>query len=204
VLERGARQRGLLLTDSAAGDLVVTGPGTDKVGDRLVQGGEDGNIKSCSGSVSMAGRFSSIQVNAQADYQFGNSEKFTTHQKAVVSDGAVGRYRPLVITAETQGKPDVLARRAQHERAVRVGRSRRLTYAVQGWRHSGGLWEPNKLVYVDDAYLGIRAWLLIVAVSYILGESGTESKITVMPQGAFNVLAEPEPMQAEGFGFNGE
>ncbi|WP_432473341.1 phage baseplate assembly protein [Amphritea sp. HPY] len=183
VIERACRRRGLLLTSSAEGDLVITTVGSGSISTPLVSGE---NIKKGSGKFSQHERFSEYRVKGQVD-DGGQGWELEQQVQAlgVAKDPNVKRYRPLVIDAE-EGDTD-LSKRAQFEATTRLGRSVQVTYSVQGWEHDGGLWEPNKLVRVVDYYFDIDGWFLISKVVYRYGKGGTEADITVVPKEAFSL-----------------
>jgi prophage tail gpP-like protein len=116
--------------------------------------------------------------------------------KGVAKDPGILRYRPLVVDAE-DGETD-LTKRALFEASTRLGRSTKITYTLQGWQHSSGLWEVNKQVRVIDTYFGTDAWFLISAVNFKLDQSGTLTEITVIPIEAFTV--EPLKVKTEAKG----
>jgi prophage tail gpP-like protein len=111
----------------------------------------------------------------------------------VALDKAVTRYRPLTVLAEEQIDQVSAQERAQWERNVRYGRSRRISYTVKGWYHSGGLWQPGFMVPVRDPYLGINDDRLISGVTLILDENGFISKLDLLPRQAFERMELPEP-----------
>lgn len=182
VIERACRRRGLLLTSTAKGELLITQVGTKRIATALEFGK---NIKSASGRFSINNRFSEYRVKGQLT----GGDSITLEQQvqafAIARDVGVKRYRPLVIDAE-EGELD-LSKRGRFEASTRLGRASQMTYTVQGWSHSNGLWEPNTLVRVVDPYFRIDGWFLISSVNYSYGSSGTLCAITVMPQEAFTV-----------------
>lgn len=171
-LERAARLRGVLLTTSGAGELVITRAGTKKVRTALQRGV---NIIAGSRRGSHQNRFSQYIVKGQVS---GDSDIFgdtTVTPKSTSLDSAVSRYRPLIIAAEGQEFGTALQKRADWERNVRAGRSQRLTYTVDGWEHDDGLWEPNTLVKVIDPTFRVSAELLLISVVNNKNENGTNS-----------------------------
>ncbi|WP_261840945.1 phage baseplate assembly protein [Aliamphritea ceti] len=194
IIERACRRRGLILSSSPAGELIITTIGNRKVSTPLQTGG---NVKKAGGSFSMNQRFNQYLIKGQSDSSSDLASQIQA--KGVATDPGVKRYRPLVVDAE-DGETD-LQSRAQFEATVRLGRSNKITYTVQGWEHDAGLWEPNTLVRVVDSYFGIDAWLLISTVVYGYSDGdGTIATITVMPKESFKVqlLKEKSPNAAGG------
>ncbi len=183
VIERACRRRGLLLSSSPKGGLIINEIGTEKIETPIINGQ---NVKAGSGRFTQNERFSQYLVKGQAD-DGGDGWKLSQQiqAKGVAIDPNVRRYRPLIIDAE-DGETD-LTKRARFEASTRFGRSTKITYTLQGWEHSAGLWQINKLVRVMDMYFGIDGWFLISAVTFTLDQSGTKTDITVIPKEAFTV-----------------
>ncbi|MGE4406037.1 phage baseplate assembly protein [Pseudomonas sp.] len=193
-LERAARMRGVLLISDAQGDLVITRAGRERVGTALVQGQ---NILSGRATFSLRDRFSTYICKGQDLGSDWSTPEQNAQPKAEAKDAGVSRYRPLLIVAEDVADAKGLKDRALWEAAVRLGRSARPAITVQGWSHEGGLWLPNRLVPVDCPYLYLAREMLIVAVSYRLGDQGTTAEIELCRPEAFELLPVPEPASEE-------
>jgi prophage tail gpP-like protein len=194
-LERGARQVGVVMTTDGEGDLVFAQTGATKVMTVLQRGK---NILECDSSDSDEERFSEYHVKAQSaagglDGETYSSKQLT--QKAVSKDPDILRYRPTIIQAETTDSRTTCVARANWEAAVRAGRGNRVSYLVDGWEHSQGLWEPNTLVHVVDDAREIDTDLLVVSVNYTRSnEDGTHTRLELTFKEAFV----PQPLQAVG------
>ncbi len=183
VIERACRRRGLLLSSSTKGGLIIGEVGTEQIDTPIINGK---NVKAGNGRFTQNERFSQYLVKGQADDGGAGWELSQQIQaKGVAVDPNVKRYRPLIIDAE-DGETD-LTKRAKFEANTRLGRSTKITYTLQGWEHSAGLWQSNKLVRVVDSYFGIDGWFLISSVTFTLDQSGTKTDITVIPKEAFTV-----------------
>lgn len=193
-LEERARAEAVLLNDDANGKLVITRAGTTRITTPLVLGE---NILSAKGQFSHRDRFSQYVIAAQQGGWDDNSGAESAHIRGKATDKGISRYRPTVIQAEEQLTKADAPRRAQWQRNVKYGRSRAITYTVNGWYHKEGLWQPNTLVNVRDAWMGIAdEWLMIAEVKYTLNEGGELAEITVMPPEAFDLV--PMPLQETG------
>jgi prophage tail gpP-like protein len=74
---------------------------------------------------------------------------------------------------------------------VRAGRSARVTYKVDGWEHSAGLWEPNTIVHVTDPQCQLDDDLLLVtATATRSNEEGTHTLLELCDPAAFM----PQPL----------
>jgi prophage tail gpP-like protein len=129
------------------------------------------------------------------DQEWGAS---VAHVTASDKDAEITRYRPLVVIGEHGTSSKALKDRAKWENQVRMGRGKRGTCRVVGWRTSadgqdGDLWTPNTLVRVTSARMDIDMPLLVVGCEYVLNEK--EGKATRLH------LARPEAFQlVEGIG----
>jgi prophage tail gpP-like protein len=186
-LDRAAKQRGVMLLTEPDGNMTLDRAGSMKVQTVLEYGK---NIKAGNKRVSWQDRFSAYTIKAQTkgdDNLFGSS----TSLKRTSNDAGVTRYRPIIIAAENEDSGTELQKRADWERNVRAGRSARLTYTVEGWRHSTGLWEPNFLVRVKDPVLEIDQELLIVETTQTRSDQGTITTLVLTAKEAFDVQPLP-------------
>ena len=162
---------------------------------------------SASGTASWLARYSDYTLLGQqaggptSGDLFGGESGITAEQVAHVSamarDGGVDRYRPLTIIGEQSLDEDEAMARIQWEANVRSARARKARVTVQGWREvpDGALWEPGRLVFVADEWLGIAQELLVSSTSQSLSAGGTLTTMDLVPQDAFVQRAEPRPSQ---------
>lgn len=193
-LARLASYRAVHLTSNAAGDLVITRTSKERIATALVLGE---NALSASGTRSKRDRFYSYIVTGQQsgdDFGFG---KPAAHVKGKATDDNIRKARTTVIVPDDVTLTDV-NRIAEYERNIRFGESQPKTYAVNGWKHEDGLWEPNKLVHVIDAYQELKTDLLIVHVAFIMDEDGQRTELELMPHEALDLIPLPEEEQNDG------
>lgn len=194
-LERGGRMRGVLLISDGLGNLVITRAGQKRIDTALVQGE---NILRGNATFSLRDRFSEYVCKGQnIGFDTSEAEKNAQPVSKPVSDDGVNRYRPLIIIAETVSDSKGLNDRALWEAAVRMGRSARPVITVQGWKHAGGLWKPNRLVKVQAPYFQLDREMLIVSVAYRISEQGTTTDIELCRPEAFELLPIPEPKEGD-------
>lgn len=196
LLERLARQQGLLLTSDTAGRLVITRAATRRQAPAPL--GVDGGVPLLSGSAdhSWLERYS-IYIGKGAHPDDGFFEPSAAASPgAEVADPAIHRYRPLVLLAEDNATPGSLNQRMTFERNVRAGRGRRIVVTVQGWTQDGQLWQPNQRVHIKEPRLNVDGELLIVSVTYTLDEGGTRTQLTLADPAAYDILQTP-PVPAE-------
>lgn len=181
-LERAARLRAVLLVSDGLGGLVITRAGSAMAG-ALTEGV---NILSATAEFSHKDRFSQYIVKGQSHGDDNNYAEVVSQPSGIVTDGAITRYRPLIITAEDQGNNATLKQRAEWERNVRRGRGNRATIKVQGWGKP--LWTPNTISRVISPLLPINADLLIVSVSLSIDDGGTTTTIELTDKSAFDTI----------------
>src|SRR5215475_3371140 len=169
LLERLARVSGLLITDTAEGNLALTRVGSRFAVAALVQGE---NILGASADLDCSQRYSEYTVKGQranTDDRIDRSDSTgavaggrTTQDTGsgagdtvracigAVSDAFVARYRPWLLTAETQVDDAMCQARAMWEARRRAGHSTHASVVVAGWRQipNGPLWDVNLLVPV--------------------------------------------------------
>lgn len=189
-LDRMARYRGVLLMSDGLGHLLITQPGTAQAPAALVLGD---NVLAAHGRASLQERFSRYIVRGQQDGSDEVSGAAAAGPAGSVDDPAVPRYRPTVIVAEDQANLSACALRAQWQRAVRAARASEIVYTVAGWRANGALWQPNTLVTIRDAFMGLDETRLISNVEFSLDDSGEQTQLTVVGRHAYDPIALPQP-----------
>lgn len=185
-IDRLCRQRAVLPVTTPAGDLEIIQPGQIKAGYELAVGK---NLLAASFEDDMSERFSDYLIK-------GYALDGASRPKASIHDGAVGRYRPLLIVNDDEGAPGSLQQRARLEASTRAGRGQRVTARVRGWRDEklGELYVPNRLVPVYAPEIGIEGELLIYSVSYRRdAKDGTQTVLSLAPKEAFGPGVIPAP-----------
>jgi prophage tail gpP-like protein len=184
-LDRLAKAKGVLLASDGRGGLAITRAGQAGRVDAALQRGA--NILAGDLKLSFRDRFSRYIVKGQgasSDALFADA----TRVKAEQADPMIGRYRPLVLIADDLADGATVQRRALWEANTRAGKSAQLTVTAQGWSHPGGLWQPNMLVRVTDAFLRTDADLLIKQVTFRLDEQGSTTQLAVTLPQAFALI----------------
>ena len=197
-LEKLARQRGVRFISDPDGTLVITGVGTKLAPDVLQLGG---NIRSASGNFSARDRFHSVTVLGQrvgTDWAHGDA---SAQNKGVAIDESIDTQRTHYIISENAADSTDCKIRAQWHLNTAFGRSQALTYTVNGWENSGGLWEPNTLVQVHDKWMGFAGeQLLITSLRFHLDDEGLRTELQVMPPEAFELLPLPDKKKIDAKG----
>ena len=181
-LENLARLSGVLLTDDAMGNLVLTTAGTERAAGRLVQGQ---NILRASAKLSDEKRFSIYKVKGQnaigsasPNWDTAGGIRSQAAPTGVIVNGVataldmgVTRFRPHVSGAEAQLDQAGMQRRVNWERNFNFGRSVSAEVSVAGWRQpDGSLWEINRLATCTAPFLHLDQDLLIVEVQHTIDD----------------------------------
>lgn len=188
VLDRMARQRGVLLLSNFSGELELTTVGAKKASEDLIQGI---NVKSASGSYSVKERFSKYTVKTQLARNDDIPAVESFKIQASSTDPNITRHRPLLISSEAQTETINCKTRANFEAMVRAGRSTKVNVTVEGYRQKdGSLWSVNQLVYAKIPWIGIAQELLISGVTFTKDASGSNTTLELVRKDAFT----PQPV----------
>lgn len=189
-IDRACRLRAVLCTSTPLGELLLTLASTEQAGAALVEGV---NVKRWHATHTWKERHSLITLKAQHpgdDDDFGVS---AAHMKATARDIEINRYRPLVVMADHSTTNAALRDRALWETRVRMGRGKRGTCTVVGWRtgldgKDGPLWTPNTVTPIKSSRMNLDMPMLIVGCEYSLSENGAYTEITFARPEAFELV----------------
>lgn len=188
-LDRIAKQRQVLLTDNAAGDVVIASPGSGGNASSSLQLGI--NILSASAGFDYTDVYSNYQVKGQktgTDDSFGDQAAKSQGQ---ATDSSLTRKRVLIVRQTGQADANTCQQRATYEQQIRQAKAGEMRYKVVGWRQAdGSLWRPNQMVQISDPIMDFFGYLLISECIYTIDDSGQICELVVIPPGAF--ATEPE------------
>lgn len=211
-LEKGARQRGLLITSDGIEGIVFTRSGQQRgAGDLYLPG----NIADSSGSFSGRDRFSDYYVKGQAERAGGarrNKAALDATAEPLTADAPppppseelrgitimghaedpeVTRYRPIVSMTRSQANAQSAQTQAEWMKRTRRAKSDKLDYLYRDYRGSTGrLWRPNELSLVNDTYQVVNRDMLTAGVTFIYDERGTQTQLRLTGPEAYDL--EPE------------
>lgn len=189
IIQRVARNAGLLAYEDARGRVLLADVGTTNAASGVVYGK---NVQGWQVETSMDGRYSEIVCCLQSmDVLMELAGDDFYHSEP---DPNVPRHRQLDIVMETSAS-DPMAftiKRARWEAARRAGRAHVVHATVDSWRDEAGTpWTPNTLVNVDVPGSQIGTALVLGEVTFRrTNESGTTAELVLMPRQAFT----PEPI----------
>ena len=100
---------------------------------------------------------------------------------ATATDATIGRFRPLVIIAESAAGPGYAQARANFEARVRAAKGDAVDIVVQGWRDpDGALWAVNRQVWISSITTRTGGFYLISDAEFTLdNDSGETTKLKV-------------------------
>lgn len=188
-LDRIAKQRQILITDNATGDVVLSSPGSSGTAhDALVLGQ---NILSASAGFDFTDVYSAYTVKGQksgTDDAFAN---LASQSVGTAIDSKVTRKRVLIVRQSGQADSKTCQDRANYEQQVRRAKAGEIRYRVANWRQSNGdLWAVNTTINIEDEIMAGKTALLISEITYTLDESGMITELVTIPESAF--ATEPE------------
>lgn len=190
-IDRACRMRAVLCTSSPTGEVLLTRASAISTGVQLVHGV---NIEAYAARHTWTERFSQVTVKGQGPGDDDNFGAAAAHGMAQAIDEEINRYRPLVVIAEHGAGLKALKERASWETQVRMGRGKRGSVTVTGWRTgkdgmAGDIWRPNRLVHVYSPPMHLDAEVLIVDCTYSLSDkSGCQTVLTFARREAFEVI----------------
>ncbi|SCU73562.1 Baseplate protein [Cupriavidus necator] len=212
ILQRLAKNEGVLLVSDAEGGLLLTRAG--RAGTVPVPLELGANILAAEYEHSQANLYSEITVKGQAAMQDADSaggkfENWMSPKHTVKGSSAAGsggvrtgnseitRYRPLIIVAEAQADARRVKQRAEWEASNREAKARTYKATVQGWypgADDGDIWRINSLVRVKDVWARIDEDWLLAAVEFNLDAAGSRCSLELTSPKAFEELPElPKP-----------
>ena len=186
-IDRACRLRAVLVVSTADGNLLLTQASTTRADVALVEGV---NMERMRATHSWRERHSVITLTGQVPGNDDTNGPEAAHIKRVAADEQITRYRPLIVIAEHGTSAKAMADRAAWEVKARMGRGKRGSTQVVGWRtgadgQTGALWRYNMLLPVTSARLGLDMDMLIVSCHDRLGERGRTCDLTFARPEAF-------------------
>lgn len=187
VLDRYARQAGVILRSSSDGDAVIERVGQNESAQPLVLGK---NLISLNINTDLSGVFRHNKVVGQSTLQddWGSPSAVSAEGEAV--DETVRPTRLRVTQAAGPASPGECQTLANWTAAVNAARSREVTCEVVGWFSAGTLWRPNTRVYLEASNMFFSAYFLIAsAVLELEADAGFTGSLTLVDKNSY--LAEP-------------
>ena len=181
------RERGILCCSNGLGKIYLLKPEACKRGPALEEGV---NIAAASVDFSLVDRFSTYTV-----YGTGKASKKVSAEAA---DSDVTRKRPMIVVDSNAVEKDKVQARADWECKVRKAKSMGFRASVNGYSHSGGVWEPGVICSFSSPKLFVDrpVDLLVSAVEYTFGQSGEMTNLILVSPDVFTPQPESKKVQA--------
>lgn len=184
-LARAARLRGVMVTRSDDGQLLLTKAGKNRFKGEIRRGS---NVIAMEGVGSDEQRHSEYIVYGQSN----TIDDFETARglKATAKDDEITRYLPLVINADGNTTQAELQALASHTARVRRGHSLGFRYTVEGWTFEGEPWPLNQRVAVYDDVAGLNGqeWLICSVKQTCDLKEGDVTELLVRPIEAYDTV----------------
>lgn len=188
-LDRLAKSRQILITDNAAGDVVLVSPGSG--GESFSGLALGDNVLSASAGFDFTEVYSQYTVKGQksgTDDSYGANAAQST---GTALDSNIKRRRVLIVRQDGQADNSTCKQRADYEQQIRIAKAGEIRYRVAGWRQANGaLWTINRSVFIDDGIMEFTGNLLISEVMYTLDDSGMITELVTIPPEAFATAPE--------------
>lgn len=184
VLSRAARLRGFLLVSDSLGGLIITRAGVRRA-TRALKLGVD--MLEGSATRSHAERFARYRVIGQdGEGRYAGNETLAQQVLATATDPEIRRARTTVIDTVDASDAGAAQQLARWTAANRKARGDRAELSVRGWIDGSAPWQPNRLVQIDDAWLGLFGDYLVAQVTFSLDDQGGEiTRLSVTPPDAY-------------------
>lgn len=178
VIERYARQSGVLLRTDAQGRLVLTRIGKTYAPAALVLGQ---NLLEFEATADLTNRFHFNKVVGQSSVGDDFAEDPGVNAVGESLDLEMRRTRILVTQAAGPATSEECQSQAEWQASVALARSRQVTAKVNGWGARGALWRPNQLVDFEAERFGLAAQLLIRGTTLTAtGQEGLKASIELV------------------------
>jgi prophage tail gpP-like protein len=196
LIEKYCRKRQVLFTTNGDGDIVLARAASRQLNGSLlsVQGGEQNNILSGVATYDYSKRYNKYVVRSQPNPSFGDIPGAFDSVSSTVIDKDIRVGRVLEIQAETSSNADSAKARVEWESNIRRARSLTYTCTVSSLfvtAQKTQIYEPNRLIFVEDDREGIKAIMLIKSVDFSISNDGTNVVLGLVPKDAYTT----EPLE---------
>lgn len=185
LLDRLAKQRGVLLTSNAAGQLVITRASKKRATVALVLGE---NILAARGRFSWRERASQYIVKGSSGAGGATWDeqpaKVIGGRQVSIDDAEINRYRPKILVNEDSLTVGGASTRGDWYKARMMGEANTTEITVAGWRENGDtgpLWQTNLRVDIRDPIQNLDTTWLIKSVTLSEGDEGRIAVLALVP-----------------------
>ena len=181
-LNRGAKDRQLILLSTTHGNLLIDKRGSKRAKTELIEGI---NILQSGATFDNSERFSEYHVKGQQSGILGDASD-TNASLGKAFDEGMTRFRPNLIISEQSVDNEAAQKRAEFEATFKAAKATKVSVTVLGWRQKdGSLWEVNQIVHLENRSVGIKSDMLINAIRYVQGVNGRKVELELVRKDAF-------------------
>jgi prophage tail gpP-like protein len=178
-IERICRLRQMLAYEEPDGTLRITRGSEEFLETKLVQGE---NIYSATGTLDDRDRFSVYIVKGQQTADDDVSPEQAAESMGEIEDPSIRRYRPLLLVQSANTDNGDALDRAKWEMQQRWGKARTAEITLAGWvQDNGELWPINRLIEVEDVWMGLQRQLAITSLTMDVNQTGLRTVLTLQP-----------------------
>jgi len=228
ILSKYAKQRGVLITTDRVGTLVITRSGQKRAADDIrfpgnvtrlrgsfsarerfsdyfVKGQSEKNGGRRSKTAALDASAEPLEAAPEqtapaTDDPQDSAEGAGTLVMGHARDPEVTRWRPFIAMARTKATAFDAQRQAEWEMRTRRGKGDKEDYAWPDFRATGGLWKPNTIAGVMDAYSNIDRDMLVAGVRVAYGDRGAQTRLRLTGPEAYDLLPEADRRADKGSG----
>lgn len=196
-ITRMTKLRGLLISSTNKGDMIIFSPSPNAVPWALEEGK---NVVSASSDDDAKDRFSEYHLKGQQGYSKTNSAKDAASPKSIGYDKGVIRYRPKLIIADEQSSISGLKNRADFEATIHAANAQTVSITTNHWRDPDGkLWELGTLIPIRLPTLDIDMAMVLSEVNLRLDETGRAADLKFVRKESYTkeTLPEAKPEKAK-------
>ncbi len=180
MFEKLVRRQGCTVTGTANGGMKATKAGSQRHAGGIIEGK---NLKVGDADHDWSNRHSEYILKGQRAEGHG---KGALELEAKAKDGAVKRYRPVIVIQRDDTDKETIKKRAETRRDRSAGEATTASITVQGFRDEAGIiWEPGKLVWVESPFLGLAQDMLIKKASFSKSGDGSLTRLDLCDPRAF-------------------
>lgn len=191
-IETLSRKRQVILNENGDGDIDIIRTGTDTYQQKLqnIISSDSNNILRASVSYDLSGIYRKYIIRSQKNtnaVQFGSDVKSVVDQCKTITDEKLRLGRQFAFMAEKASESDDLQKRLDWELLIRRARSRLYTVTFVGHKtHFDEEWITNKLIRVNDEFMGIDEFMLINRVTFTESLEGEITELSLIDKNAYN------------------
>lgn len=195
IISRYCKARQVLATNDGKGNILLIRASDEVIGRYLLNNlnEQNNNIKSVDFSLNNSERFNKYIIKSQGNpilQSIKDNQLVNVEGSAIDSDIRTSRIKTIVSTSSLTGK--VAKQQAIWYNKVAKARSINTNIEIQGFSYDENdktkIWEPNKLITINDYFWNIYATMLIKSVNYSFDlDSGSITNLTLTSRDAFTL-----------------